>query len=330
MIFNLYKNRGETPLECLERFRATRPELQNESMTYLGRLDPLAEGVLLVGTGPARHASRSSRGVAGGDHTTQKEREKFFGLDKEYDFTAIFGFETDTYDVMGRVLKSEKPEYLQEIELIKICKIYEGERSQKYPEYSSKIISERQKKEGVSQEKKHPLEQTGYFPAEKSTPSPVGHGPKVALEEFSSPSSTELGSSSQENVSSEKSSVPPFGQPDFPSDNFPEKMVNIYKLQFQKLENISSKDLFARILMDVSRVKGDFRQGEIFEDWNKLLLKNGNFEILVAHFSAHVSSGTYIRSLVNSMGETLGCGATTLLIRRTRLGEYKIEDSIRF
>ncbi len=312
MIFNLYKNRGETPLECLERFRAIRPELQNESMTYLGRLDPLAEGVLLVGTGPARHASRSSRGVAGGDHTTQKEREKFFGLDKEYDFTAIFGFETDTYDVMGRVLKSEKPEDLREIELIKICKIYEGERSQKYPEYSSKIISERQKKEGVSQEKKHPLEQTGYFPAEKSPPSPVGHGPKVAIEEFSSPGSQELESAR------------------LFSENFPSRMVSIYKLQFQKIENISSKDLFARILMDVSRVRGDFRQGEILEDWNKLLLKNGNFEIPVAHFSAHVSSGTYIRSLVNSMGETLGCGATTLLIRRTRVGDYKIEDSIKF
>jgi tRNA pseudouridine55 synthase len=299
MIFNLYKNRGETPLECLERFRATKPELQNESMTYLGRLDPLAEGVLLVGTG---------------EHAEQKEREKFFGLDKEYDFTAIFGFETDTFDVMGRIThpptssltiregESEKID-ISELDLIKICKIYEGEREQKYPKYSSKVIYENQKK-------KHPLEQTGYFPAEKSPPSPVGHGPKVALEEFSS-----LGSD-QEGI--------------FSQENFPSKNITIYRLQFQKIENISSKDLFARILMDVSRVRGDFRQGEILEDWNKILLSKGTFEIPIAHFSAHVSSGTYIRSLVNSMGETIGCGATTLLIKRTRVGDYKIEDSIKF
>lgn len=297
MIFNLYKNRGETPLQCIERFKIEVLKDRNKSATYLGRLDPLAEGVLLVGTE---------------EHTEQKEREKFFGLDKEYDFTATFGFETDTYDVMGRVLKSETPEDLQEIDLIKICKIYEGEREQKYPKYSSKIISERQKSEDSSQEKKHPLEQTGYFSAEKSPPSPVGHGPKVALEEFSSLGSEELESAK------------------LSSENFPSKMVNIYKLQFQKLENISSKDLFARILIDVSRVKGDFRQGEILGDWKKLLLEKGNFEIPIAHFSASVSSGTYIRSLVNSMGETLGCGATTLLIKRTKVGDYKIEDSLRF
>ena len=306
MIFNLYKNRGETPLECLERFRGTKPELQNESMTYLGRLDPLAEGVLLVGAK---------------EHVEQKEREKFFGLDKEYDFTAIFGFETDTYDVMGRVLKSETTEDLQEIDLIKICKIYEGEREQKYPKYSSKMIYENQKK-------KRPLEQTGYFSAEKSPPSPAGHGPKVALEEFpSSDLEKEVFSPDLQNEFSSLGSEE-LELPKLSSESFPSKMINIYKLQFQKLENISSKDLFARILMDVSRVRGDFRQGEILEDWKKLLLEKGNFEIPIAHFSAHVSSGTYIRSLVNGIGETLGCGATTLSIKRTRVGDYKIEDAI--
>jgi len=49
----------------------------------------------------------------------------------------------------------------------------------------------------------------------------------------------------------------------------------------------------------------------------------------LGRFSAHVSSGTYIRSLVNNIGNTLGCGATTLSIKRTRVGNYKIEDSIK-
>ena len=100
-------------------------------------------------------------------------------------------------------------------------------------------------------------------------------------------------------------------------------------MQFHKLEAFSNKELFGRLLMDISRVKGDFRQHEILTLWKELLFKIPKNKIFLGHFSAHVSSGTYIRSLVNDMGNTLGCGATTLSIRRTRVGDYKIEDSIK-
>jgi len=262
MIFNLYKNRGETPLECLERFRRTRPELENESMTYLGRLDPLAEGVLLVGTG---------------EDTEQKRREEFFGLDKEYDFVAIFGFATDTYDVMGKIthpnplLQQERePDQNSvdlELNLIKLCKIYEGEREQKYPKYSSKIIAR-------------------GFPSPEQGEGGVGS-----------------------------------------------KKITIYNLKFQKLETLSNKELFGRILMDISRVNGDFRQPEILELWKQTLLvfpPLNQGEGWVGSFSAHVSSGTYIRSIVNDLGTSLGIGATILSIKRTRVGDYKIGDSLRF
>src|SRR3989344_1807696 len=126
MIHNLYKRRGETPLECVQRFVLNNPELKGEKMTYLGRLDPLAEGVLLVGSG---------------EDTKQEQREKFFGLDKEYDFISLFGFATDTYDVLGRILRVEKIKDLNELDLIKMTKVYEGEREQNYPAFSSKIIS---------------------------------------------------------------------------------------------------------------------------------------------------------------------------------------------
>lgn len=39
------------------------------------------------------------------------------------------------------------------------------------------------------------------------------------------------------------------------------------------------------------------------------------------------SSGTYVRSLVKDLGERLGCGAFTLELRRTRIGEFSVEDS---
>ena len=44
-------------------------------------------------------------------------------------------------------------------------------------------------------------------------------------------------------------------------------------------------------------------------------------------FRVTCSSGTYIRSLAHDFGEKLGCGAYLTELRRTRIGEYKIEDA---
>jgi tRNA pseudouridine55 synthase len=45
-------------------------------------------------------------------------------------------------------------------------------------------------------------------------------------------------------------------------------------------------------------------------------------------FSANVSSGTYIRSLVNDIGQELGSGAYMSGLRRTSISDYLIENSI--
>ena len=42
---------------------------------------------------------------------------------------------------------------------------------------------------------------------------------------------------------------------------------------------------------------------------------------------AEVSSGTYIRSLVEDIGKTLGVGAYTSELRRTKIGEFDIQDA---
>jgi len=46
-----------------------------------------------------------------------------------------------------------------------------------------------------------------------------------------------------------------------------------------------------------------------------------------AKLIAHVSSGTYIRTLVEDLGEVLSTGAYTTALRRTTVGAYKIEDA---
>jgi tRNA pseudouridine55 synthase len=45
------------------------------------------------------------------------------------------------------------------------------------------------------------------------------------------------------------------------------------------------------------------------------------------HFRIQCSSGTYIRSMANDFGAALGCGGFLQALRRTAIGEYRIEEA---
>jgi tRNA pseudouridine55 synthase len=51
-------------------------------------------------------------------------------------------------------------------------------------------------------------------------------------------------------------------------------------------------------------------------------------DLPVVKFRVVCSTGTYIRSLAYDFGEELGCGAYLSSLRRTRIGEYKVEDAL--
>ncbi len=46
------------------------------------------------------------------------------------------------------------------------------------------------------------------------------------------------------------------------------------------------------------------------------------------HFRVVCGTGTYIRSLAHDMGAALGCGAYLSELRRTRIGEYSVDDAM--
>ena len=46
------------------------------------------------------------------------------------------------------------------------------------------------------------------------------------------------------------------------------------------------------------------------------------------HFRVTCSTGTYIRSLAQDYGQALGCGGYLQELRRTKIGNYKVEDAI--
>lgn len=52
------------------------------------------------------------------------------------------------------------------------------------------------------------------------------------------------------------------------------------------------------------------------------------FELPEVHFRIHCSKGTYIRSLVHDLGQTLGVGAVLTALCRTAIGDLKLEDAL--
>lgn len=53
-----------------------------------------------------------------------------------------------------------------------------------------------------------------------------------------------------------------------------------------------------------------------------------NIEMPVVSFRVVCSTGTYIRSLAHDFGAALGCGGYLSALRRTRIGEFLVEDAI--
>ena len=47
------------------------------------------------------------------------------------------------------------------------------------------------------------------------------------------------------------------------------------------------------------------------------------------HFEVDCSKGTYIRVLANDFGEAIGCGGVISSLRRTAIGNYKIENALK-
>ena len=80
--------------------------------------------------------------------------------------------------------------------------------------------------------------------------------------------------------------------------------------------------LFRSVHERIEKVKGDFRQKEILQIWDKKL-KDKNLKFSVLSFKIICSSGTYVRSIANSIGEDLKVGAIAFAIKRSRIGSYK-------
>ncbi len=123
-VIRIWKKEGETPLQVINRIRSEKPEYKDIKMTYAGRLDPLAQGEMIILSGEMVH-----------------RKNEFTILPKTYETDIVLGIGTDTFDPLGLVLNEAniKKDFEEKIE--KFVQKNIGEIEQKYPLYSSKTVN---------------------------------------------------------------------------------------------------------------------------------------------------------------------------------------------
>ncbi|MBU1558122.1 hypothetical protein KKC45_04130 [Patescibacteria group bacterium] len=237
-VLELYKEEGETPLETIERFKKENPVYKDEKMTYAGRLDPMAQGVLLVLVGEEC-----------------KNKDKYLGLGKEYEFEILWGFKTDTYDILG-IPKFHSNSVTVDSTVTGLLEDLVGKFNQKYPPYSSMTVEGKQLFQWAREGR---------------------------LDEI----------------------------------KIPEREVEVYDIEFLGQREVNGKDLLNNIKERISKVKGDFRQNQILEEWEKILSKNREVHFPILKVKIKCSSGTYVRGIANELGEKIGVSSLAFSIKRT-------------
>lgn len=117
-----YKPLGLTPLQAIEKLKSEHPEFADVPITYAGRLDPMAEGLLILLAGDAVH-----------------RKQEFLDLPKTYEAKILLGFSSDTFDILG-LAQQHDAKHKNPQELITAIKDLVGTHEFPYPPYSSKTV----------------------------------------------------------------------------------------------------------------------------------------------------------------------------------------------
>ncbi|MFW5703970.1 MAG: hypothetical protein ACOCXQ_03965 [Patescibacteria group bacterium] len=142
-ILPVYKPIGKTPLEVIRDLQASDPHYTNKRIGYAGRLDPMADGLLILLIEEANN-----------------DRKTYERMQKEYVFEVLFGVATDSYDILGKIttsvcpvhfsdsVRSNQPTFSSRFsDIIPIIEEYLqgliGTQIQAYPPYSSPRVNGR-------------------------------------------------------------------------------------------------------------------------------------------------------------------------------------------
>lgn len=250
-MLTVYKPQGLTPLQTIHLLQEKYPEYREQTISYAGRLDPMAEGLLILLV-----------------NEENKKRHDYEAMTKTYEFELLLGVATDTYDLLGLITSQSplSPTSSLSKQITLLLPEFVGTYSQPYPPYSSKPVNGK------------PL----YWWAREGK-----------LHEIT----------------------------------IPTKQVTISSLTSLSSRSLSAQKLEEDIIMRIMRVSGDFRQEAILSSWKNFFLSSPSPVYEIYKFQIICSSGTYVRSIANTLGEKLGCGALAYSIKRTGVGDYSLQDS---
>ncbi|MFZ3020243.1 MAG: hypothetical protein WA051_01835 [Minisyncoccia bacterium] len=121
-LISAYKKEGESWKNALERARLELNLSSDTKLSILGRLDEMAEGLILIGI-----------------DVSADEKQKLIDTEKVYEWSLLLGATTDTHDILGLVESvwdlGELPHDFNDI-----CVNVSGELILPYPAFSSKNI----------------------------------------------------------------------------------------------------------------------------------------------------------------------------------------------
>ncbi len=93
--------------------------------------------------------------------------------------------------------------------------------------------------------------------------------------------------------------------------------VTIKSLEVLEVYNLKVSDISERAIEITNLVNGEFRQKEIVASWAEAMDDSRQFPIL--RIRAHVSSGTYMRTLGEELGELIGLPVCAYNIKRLQV-----------
>ena len=240
------KSISETPGEMANKIKK---EMELKKISYCGKLDPMSRGIMLFLT-----------------NDMCKQQENFLKMDKVYEFKILFGFKTDSYDILG-MIENINVDKIQINEIIDYTQKLIGKHQQYFPPYSSICVAN-----------KNNVRKPLWWWSKHNR-----------LDEI----------------------------------KMPHKIIEIYSMEFLKHTQKEFKEIIPIIKQRISNVKGDFRQKIIIELWEKYYQENKDQKFHILKFRSKVSSGTYIRSIIQKIAKQFNTSAIAYDINRKKIGNYE-------
>lgn len=98
-----------------------------------------------------------------------------------------------------------------------------------------------------------------------------------------------------------------------------EKEVALSDVVLLDIQKIKLADCIDQKIAVIQKVQGDFRQEEIISTWEKIKHEYRNTEVQIVNIQLTASSGAYMRSLAEKIGDMLGVPALACSIERTKI-----------